>query len=253
MALATAFEEKVDLLLLQEPYIFPVLQRQITKRHPSYECFSPIDNWTIPPRVLTYLRKGVGLQAEQLRPIGNTHPAARDLLFLSLLSPSRSNILIVNIYNAPPGSNNEGAAISALYSLPHSLFTSYTFLAGDFNLHHTLWQPSYRLSTTAAEPFVFWTDNLSLSLTSEIDIPTHKQGNVLDLAFTSSSLMALGVETSVAIHLDITSDHYPLLTEILWDQRFKEYQTSVRGYNNQENTVLLLASKFKAFKTRILN
>lgn len=228
LALATAFEERVDIVLIQEPYIFSELERRITKRHPTFECFTPIDNWSTQPRVLTYLRKGVGLQAEQLRPVPSTDIAARDLLFLSILSPSSSNILIINIYNAPPGSVNEQAAINTLLQLPTSSFIRSTFLAGDFNLHHTYWQPSFRYSTAAAEPFVSWIDNLSLSLTSKVDTPTHIQGNVLDLAFASSTLLAQGIETSVAAHLDITSDHYPLLTEIRWDQRFQEHQAKLK-------------------------
>ena len=213
LALATAFMERVDIVLIQEPYIYSDPQRRITKRHPAYECFTPIDNWSTQPRVLTYLRKGIGLQAEQLMPIPSTDIAARDLLFLFVLSPSHQNILIINIYNAPPGSRNEQAAIDTLLRLPISMFTASTFLAGDFNLHHLHWQPSFQYSTAAAEPFVSWIDKLSLHLTSEVDVRTHIQGNVLDLAFASDKLLALGVETAVATHLDITSDHYPLLTE----------------------------------------
>lgn len=61
LALALAQEEHIDLLLVQEPYIFYERDRRITKRHPSFECFTLTDNWTSRPQVLTYLRKGVGL------------------------------------------------------------------------------------------------------------------------------------------------------------------------------------------------
>ncbi len=44
LALALAQEEHIDLLLVQEPYIFHERHRRITKRHPLYECFSPIDD-----------------------------------------------------------------------------------------------------------------------------------------------------------------------------------------------------------------
>lgn len=172
LALTTAYEEKIDIILIQEPYIFSDIQRQITKRHPSYECFSPVDDWISRPRVLTYLRKGAGLRAEQLRPLSPNDPAARDLLFLSLNSATLQNIFIVNVYNAPIGGLHEGVAIKALFKLPRNLFPLHSLLAGDFNLHHHRWQPSYSQSTAAAEPFVTWMDSLDLNIAIEADTPT---------------------------------------------------------------------------------
>src|ERR1700744_1480177 len=182
LALATAHQERIDILLIQEPYIFKETSRQITKKHPSFECFVPIDNWVLKPRVLTYVRKGAGLKAEQLRPFNPEDPATRDLLTLSLSSGPLNNILIVNTYNAPIGANNEGAAIKALLQTPNSFFTKYKHLVvlGDFNLHHHYWQPSYQYNTTAAEPFVTWFNQLNLNLVLEADTPTHKLGNTLD-------------------------------------------------------------------------
>lgn len=221
-ALTRAFEEKIDILLIQEPYLFSDLQRRITKRHPSYECFSPTDDWSIRPRVLTYLRKGVGLQAEQLRPLSSNNIASGDLLFLSLKSASLQSILITNVYNAPIGALNEGAAIKALLSLPNNFFPLHSLLAGDFNLHHHRWQPSYPYNTTAAEPFVDWMDNLGLDLTTKADTPTHKLGNTLDLVLASNPLLLLGTESATARQLNISSDHYPIQTWIPWDARHQE-------------------------------
>jgi hypothetical protein len=45
IALNLAFLNQIDILLIQEPYIFKQdLSRRITKRHPSYEAFSPMDD-----------------------------------------------------------------------------------------------------------------------------------------------------------------------------------------------------------------
>lgn len=223
LALATAFQEKIDILLVQEPYIFRELPRQITRRHPSYECFSPTDNWSQRPRVLTYLRKGVGLKAEQLRPFEPHNPASRDLLFMSLTSPAGQKVLITNVYNAPFGALDEQVASKALMELPPTFFPPLSILAGDFNLHHHHWQPSFSSSTSAAEPFVSWIDSLGFDLaTSQLDIPTHSKGNVLDLALASNLLLELGTEAIVSPHLDVTSDHLPIQTWIPWDQRHRE-------------------------------
>ncbi|KAI0996697.1 hypothetical protein K3495_g11486 [Podosphaera aphanis] len=89
----------------------------MSKKISAYECFSPTDDWTKRPRVLTYLRKGVGLAAHQLYPLKPAHHAARDLLFLKITAPSGKKLTIVNVYNTPTGSNDEGEGVRALLSL----------------------------------------------------------------------------------------------------------------------------------------
>lgn len=229
IALNLAFVNQIDILLIQEPYIFKqVLSRRITKRHPSYEAFSPVDDWEITPRVLTYLRKGVGLKATQLRPLQQDDPGVSDLLFLSLSTPLNQSILLVNIYNAPPNSTRGEQAVRSLTSLPYSLFPRLTFVAGDLNLHHHLWQPSYEYSTASTAPFISWIDSLNLILTSRADEPTHDQGNVLDLAFSTSALESLGITTELSEDLETSSDHRTLLSTVYWDPRYREPLTTLR-------------------------
>ena len=67
-----------------------------------------------------------------------------------------------------------------------------------------------------------------LSYISQVDKPTQKSGNVLDLAFASSALRRLGASTRVKRKLQIASDHLPLLTDILWDNRARERPTHLR-------------------------
>jgi hypothetical protein len=68
IALFQAYSNNINIILIQEPYIFENLARKITKKHPSYECFSPTDSWVTSgrPRVLTYIRKKKGIQTFQL-------------------------------------------------------------------------------------------------------------------------------------------------------------------------------------------
>ena len=47
IALNEAYLSSVDVILTQEPYISNGRSRRITKKHPNYEAFSPIDDWTI--------------------------------------------------------------------------------------------------------------------------------------------------------------------------------------------------------------
>jgi ribonuclease HI/endonuclease/exonuclease/phosphatase family metal-dependent hydrolase len=242
IALATAFLENIDILLIQEPYISRDLSRRLTKRHPAYNCYTPIDNWVEhgPPRVMSYVRKGVGLCTTQVRPTTVDPTVLSDLLFLRIQSPSGQSLLIANVYNGTRSSSiRPGEAARALTLFPQTFFSKPSFIAGDFNLLHSSWQPSLQVSpTTFAEPFTTWLDQSQLVFISEIDRPTHDKGNVLDLAFCSSSLALIGASTIVAPYLGMTSDHHPLLTTIPWDQRFTEPAKKLR-YNTLDHPLFL--------------
>ncbi|KAI1006659.1 hypothetical protein K3495_g1555, partial [Podosphaera aphanis] len=226
LALAFAKEENFDVILIQEPYIFSDRQRRISKKISAYECFSPTNDWTKRPRVLTYLRKGVG-----------------DLLFLEITAPSGKKLTIVNVYNAPPGSNDEGEGVRALLSLSWgSSARERLLVAGDFNMRHPSWQPSTNITSPMAENLLEWTERNSLTLTSELDAPTHIRGNVLDLTFVSSSLTALGTETAISQELDATSDHFPIVTVIPWDSRYQEPVARLKPETLDEKLFLALLS-----------
>lgn len=230
LALALAFDSSIDILLIQEPYINKAYARRLTKKHPSYECFSPVDSWEHHPRVLTYARKGVGLRTSQTYLLPHGHPAANDLLSLTIQTTSDNSLTIVNVYNAPPGSpSRENLAATTLLSLPPPALPPHTFIAGDFNLHHHLWQPSYSgFITPTAQSLVSWLESQDLSLISQADVQTHKRGNVLDLAFATPTVVYRGACTDVDRELDATSDHYPLHTTIPWDCRNSEPLTRLK-------------------------
>jgi ribonuclease HI/exonuclease III len=220
IALTLAHSSHIDIILIQEPYVYRDLSRQITKRHPSYECFTPTDNWTVTgrPRVLVYVRKRTGIRSTQLRPQIEDPELLSDILMLQILTSTGQSALIINIYNAPHGSIRAGEAAKALTSLPENISSQPTILAGDLNLLHERWQPSLDTSPTAfAEQFIEWLDHTDMTLISEIDNPTHNKGNVLDLTLASNSLALSGASAVVATHLDATSDHLPLLITVPWD------------------------------------
>ncbi|EED12711.1 hypothetical protein TSTA_052340, partial [Talaromyces stipitatus ATCC 10500] len=162
------------------------------------------------------------IRTSQLRPFTSDTEEASDLLFLQIFSPTGKSALIVNIYNAPAGCIRAGEAAKALITLPEAYFPQITILAGDLNLLHN------RCPTTFAEPFINWLDLQGLVLISDIDCPTHERGNMLDLSFASSPLALAGAKASIASHLDVTSDHQPLITTVPWDQRYKETAQKLR-------------------------
>ena len=133
IALNEAYFSSVDIILIQEPYIFHERHRRITKNNPSYDTFSHINDWiSTRPRVMTYVRKGSGLYPEQA-----DSKSSGDVLHLRLNLPSGRILNVFNIYNAP-GSNTE-SSLHNIYSLPSNSFKGNCLLKGDFNLQHTRW------------------------------------------------------------------------------------------------------------------
>src|SRR5580692_4134907 len=104
IALSFAHDYHFDIILIQEPWIHRDRLRRISKRHPAYRCFSPVEDWANRPRVLTYVRKDPQLHAAQLRDGGES---SRDLLTIQLAAWGQQ-ICFINVYNAPPGSKNPG-------------------------------------------------------------------------------------------------------------------------------------------------
>ena len=94
-----------------------------------------MDDWSTRPQILTYLIKGKGLIAEQARPLRQGDPAQRDLLFLNIRIPSRGQMTVINVYNAPPGSKGEGEAVRALSNMTRNIICHRVLLAEDLNMH----------------------------------------------------------------------------------------------------------------------
>ena len=126
-ALQLAFEHCCLAVLIQEPWIFSDHSRRLSKHHPAYSQFSPIEDWACRPRVLTYILKHPLLSAVQV-PFG---PPIQDLLAVSISTMQHSTILLVNVYNAPAGSIDGHQGVDHLQhiSIPHSPCpVSYTHL-----------------------------------------------------------------------------------------------------------------------------
>ncbi|KAF4448359.1 hypothetical protein F53441_8234 [Fusarium austroafricanum] len=70
-ALALANSEQYDIVLVQEPWTAHIETRSLTKTHPAYNTFTPVDMWNsnnTRPRVMTYIRRDPRLVADQIRP-----------------------------------------------------------------------------------------------------------------------------------------------------------------------------------------
>lgn len=189
-ALALADTEKYDIVLLQEPWTAIRGERCLTKTHPSFDTFSPVDHWidtNTRPRVMTYVRRRPELLADQIRPT-----TTRDILWLTI-----NNTTIVNFYRQP--FLDEALDILLRWPCPPRCL-----VAGDFNAKHPTWQTG-RLEDRG-EDIASWASENRLALLNETDIPTNPHGNTIDLAFTNIGL----AEATIEDHLATSSDHFTL-------------------------------------------
>jgi hypothetical protein len=115
-ALNLAYEEGIDLILVQEPWIHSNLDRRIPKKHPAYSCFTPTEKWDKRPRVLTYVRKHPQIRAYI---VSEPWTANRDILLLCVWAWGLQ-LHIANTYNAPHGCTDPGQGVKHLLSwTPH--------------------------------------------------------------------------------------------------------------------------------------
>ncbi|POS81927.1 hypothetical protein EPUL_005402, partial [Erysiphe pulchra] len=128
------------------------------QKNPDYDTFSPIDNWEVRPRVITYTKRGRGLQATQIRPSNIT-----DICWVTILGVTPP-ITIANVYR-PPQEAKVGSVMTALKSWQAP---SNYLVAGDFNTRHSLWD--FRASASRkSEELVEWAETNGLVLASPID------------------------------------------------------------------------------------
>ncbi|KAF4460560.1 reverse transcriptase [Fusarium albosuccineum] len=189
-ALELADSERYDIALLQEPWTAHTDSHSLTKTHPAYDTFTPVEMWDsndTRPRVMTYVRRDPKLLADQIRPF-----QTRDILWLTI-----NSVTVVNFYRQ----NDEHDALNTLlrWSVPGRCL-----VAGDFNARHRSWQSGP--TTNRGREIAAWSGENDLNLLNTLDIPTNPYGNTIDLAFTNVPL----AEAIVEDHLATSSDHFTL-------------------------------------------
>ncbi|KAI0992520.1 hypothetical protein K3495_g15665 [Podosphaera aphanis] len=206
IALSIANENQLDIILIQEPWIFHDLSKQISKAHKAFESFSPLSTWHSRPRAFTYVRKGA-----KLRPFQVAADSSRDIVQILVTLGNNAKLPIWNIYNAPTGSEGAGEGLSVLLSGTDSPY----FAGGDFNLRHPLWDSKFTESRSSCTKLIDWYGCKGLRLLNPTNTPTHNRGGTLDLAFCTDESATCEIRTD----LHTTSDHETLVSTLCWDRR----------------------------------
>ncbi|KAL5606463.1 uncharacterized protein BROUX77_003656 [Berkeleyomyces rouxiae] len=87
-------------------------------------------------------------------------------------------------------------------------------VVGDFNLHHSAWNPRCATDDNDAELLLAWMEERALLLGNADGEPTHESGSVIDLTIMSSPLFVTGASVELRDDLTCGSDHFPLLVSI---------------------------------------
>jgi hypothetical protein len=139
--LQLAIELKINLILVQEPWIISENPDYSNSRSISHSSFSQILPTTIGfrPRTLAYISKiyipSVTLASSSIDP---------DLLVL-LVAEESNTLELVNIYNKTSQiKGNSSKTIER--SLLTNTISANSLILGDFNLHHPWWNPNSRNS-----------------------------------------------------------------------------------------------------------
>lgn len=185
IALARACELKLDVLLIQEPW-----WSGCTKSHPYFERFTPYGGTYVRPRAITYIRKDVAINSEQIFPCNNL---TADYCWVVV-----NGITFLNVYKAPHD-------ISAVRPLINWKPPSGLLAVGDFNSVYWGWQPGTTITYGQGEEIERWAEehNLTCLIVGE---PTHGAGNTFDLAWNNIAVARAWVERDECV----TSDHLPI-------------------------------------------
>lgn len=196
--LQIAYTEKMDVVCIQEPWSYPGTK---TQNHPGYDCYAPVDDWTSTneerreaqrPRVLTYVRRGSGLRAQQRRSV-----QSRDMLWVDV-----NGFPILNIYR-PPLTNEVIDYVTHLAPPPNCL------VGGDFNVWHEMFEPGVQNTHRGGE-LAAWSGASGMDYIGTPGDATQRAGHVLDLSFSNIAFAS----TEVRADMHSGSDHGTLVTTI---------------------------------------
>jgi ribonuclease HI len=210
-ALQVAIEASIDLILVQEPWIYrqegqATYESSFSTQHPSFTQILP-KNRVLRPRTLVYVSRSF----KPLVSLAPNSPNDPDCQAITIVEEN-SKILLLNVYNEADQANQAGHTLDRVI---YPIFTSIprdTLVLGDFNTHHPNWDPLARTSQ-GANNLIRWFEANNLTLLNTPGQVTFFRPNtrpsVLDLTLASRSLASKAIDWQVI--RNIGSDHLGIL------------------------------------------
>lgn len=214
ITLTLAFENNIDIVVMQEPWIGADLERKLSKKHNAYQAFAPLEVWNDRPRVLTYVRWNSRLQIAKRQDLITT--STPNCLILEIKAGNLSQpSYIVSVYNAPPGCTctctRAGEATRNIMQA-NRLMELRTVMLGDMNLHHVDWDMRTQNPSAQAMEFANWIAENGASYNLPPGTVSQTRGGCIDLVITSRLMTNSVIESFMDEELDGNqrpqSDHF---------------------------------------------
>jgi len=213
------------LLLLQEQYC---LRNTLSSPiHPSWTLIEPTVEPPLHPRVAIYINNRL-IPSSMFAPI---HFPFRDVVAVAINTElSHKPMLIINIYN-PHDYNLINPLREYLQQHIRPEDYEHIIMAGDFNLHHPLWNPpGYRTQDRRADDLLEMMADYGLRLllpSGTITFP--RTGHAIDLVWGNEVTQDVLLKCQVSVHNDHGSDHLPI--EIILDLTPRAHTPPQLPYN----------------------
>src|SRR5436190_7171090 len=195
------------ILLLQEQFCFP--RTKLSPTHPSWTLYEPTTSNNEQPRSAIYVNKNLINAAR----ITHIQLPINDVTAIEITTKDPQPMLIINVYKPC-----DKKIIPELHNYLQNRLTTrkYTtiIIAGDFNTHHPLWNPSeYERHDEEADTLVEMMAELELDLLIPAGTITYPNaGTAIDLVWGNKEAKNRIIKCQVAEKNDHTSDHLPIET-----------------------------------------
>ena len=180
--------------------------------NPSWTLFEPTTQEN-EPRTAIYLNNNL-LMAAQVTPL---HVPLRDVTAIELTTADPRPMLIINVYK-PCDRNIIPELHEHLRKLLAKQNYSNIIIAGDFNLHHPMWNPAaYTRHDEEADTLVEMMADLELNLLIPAGTATYPNPDAktaIDLVWGNTEVTNRIIKCRIAALNDHCSDHFPIETII---------------------------------------
>ena len=197
---------KYAILLLQEQYFSKYSNSSLT--HRSWELFESKSMENNPPRAAIYLNKTI-LPALSYETIAMEIP---DVVAIAVrLNQEQHPTLILNIYNTKTSTQLRDLRTHLRRHLRNNTYNG-IIIAGDFNLHHPLWNPSNRHDQDAeADILIDTMSQLRLKPILPAGTVTFiRAKTAIDLVWGNDYVEQRLIKCRIATTCDHGSDHHPV-------------------------------------------
>ena len=235
--------EQLAILMIQEQH--RVARTKAPLIHQSWTLIEPPTQEDTRPRAAIYINNNI-LSPESYQPL---HYPSTDIVILEVKIENKHPMLLINVYNTKgtPLINDLSTFLQAhLQRHRYSII----MVAGDFNLHHPLWNPpNYEAHDQEAEDLIecMAVNGLSPILPAGM-ITLPRYGTAIDLVWGNAHMERSVIKCKIARKHDHGSDHLPIITIL---NLTPEVNPQTPTYNYEKTDWKVMKTKLQEYLPKI--